>query len=187
MVHDSEHGMASCASTWKEPHEGIYVCPVGFCDFSIPIILPDGKVLGKVLAGQALSVKQKDEEILQKVAALGIDENKVRAGLRKGLAQDYYLPGREWPYKDIPRKIICEKYMTDYPGSPDFTDYKFFCFNGKVDCVMLCLERSSGDTKFYFFDRDWSLKRYNIRGISAPEGFTLPKPENIDKMFAKFA
>ncbi len=112
-----------------------------------------------------------------------IDENKVRAGLRKGLAQDYYLPGREWPYKDIPRKIICEKYMTDYPGSPDFTDYKFFCFNGKADCVMLCLERSSGDTKFYFFDRDWNLKRYNIRGISAPEGFTLPKPENIDKMF----
>ena len=36
-----------------------------------------------------------------------IDENKVRAGLRKGLAQDYYLPGREWPYKYIPLKIIC--------------------------------------------------------------------------------
>lgn len=112
-----------------------------------------------------------------------LNEKKVIAGLRKGIKQDYYLRGREWPYKNIPRKIICEKYMTDSPESRDFTDYKFFCFDGKVDCVMLCLERSSGDTKFYFFDRDWNLKRYNIRGKNAPEGFTLPKPDNIDKMF----
>lgn len=112
-----------------------------------------------------------------------LNEKKVIAGLRKGLNQDYYLRGREWPYKNIPRKIICEKYMTDSPESKDFSDYKFFCFNGMVDCVMLCLERSSGNTKFYFFDRDWNLKRYNIRGKNAPEGFTLPKPDNIDKMF----
>lgn len=112
-----------------------------------------------------------------------LDVRKVRAGLKKGLAQDYYLTGREWPYKDVPRKIICEKYMTDFPGSRDFTDYKFFCFNGYVDCVMVCLERSSGDTKYYFFDRDWNLKRLNIRGKNAPEGFTVPKPDQMGKMF----
>lgn len=108
---------------------------------------------------------------------------KVKAQLRKGLAQDYYLTGREWPYKDVPRKVICEKYMTDTPNVATFTDYKFFCFNGKVDSVMLCLDRNTGDTKFYFFDRDWKLRRYNIRGKNAPDDFTLPKPENIDKMF----
>lgn len=112
-----------------------------------------------------------------------LDIAKVKRELRKGLKQNYYLTGREWPYKNVPRKIICEKYMTDYPGSSDFTDYKFFCFGGKVDSVMLCLERSSGDTKFYFFDRDWNLRRYNIRGKNVPADFTLPKPENIDKMF----
>lgn len=74
----------------------------------------------------------------------------VKSELKKGLAQDYYLTGREWPYKNVPRKIIAEKYMTDTSDSSDFTDYKFFCFNGYVDCVMVCLERSSGDTKFYF-------------------------------------
>ena len=41
---------------------------------------------------------------------------KVKAGLRKGLKQDYYLTGREWPYKDVPRKIIAEKYMEDASG-----------------------------------------------------------------------
>jgi len=112
-----------------------------------------------------------------------MDVNKVKEELRKGLSQDYYLVHREWPYKDVPRKIICEQYMTDTPESQDFTDYKFFCFNGKVDCVMLCLERSSGDTKFYFFDQDWNLKRYNRRGQAAPEGFTIPKPSCMDEMF----
>lgn len=94
-----------------------------------------------------------------------------------------YWYGREWPYKNVPRKVIAEKYMTDSDNSSDFTDYKFFCFNGYVDCVMVCLERSSGDTKFYFFDKDWNLKRLNIRGKNAPEGFTIPKPNQMDKMF----
>lgn len=112
-----------------------------------------------------------------------MDVKKVKRELRRGLAQDYYLAKREWPYKDVPRKIICEQYMTDTPDSQNFTDYKFFCFDGRVDCVMLCLERSSGDTKFYFFDKDWELKRYNLRGQAAPEGFTVPKPSCMDQMF----
>ena len=113
-----------------------------------------------------------------------MDVEAVKKELRRGLAQDYYLTGREWPYKNVPRKIICEKFMSDSPDASDFTDYKFFCFDGKVDCVMVCLERSSGDTKFYFFDEDWKLKRLNIRGKNAPEGFTIPKPSCMDEMFA---
>lgn len=111
------------------------------------------------------------------------DIKRIRENLARGLAEDYYLTGREWPYKDVPRKIIAEKYMTDSVDSSDFTDYKFFCFNGYVDCVMVCLERSSGNPKFYFFDKDWELKRLNLRGKNAPEGFTIAKPNLMDKMF----
>ncbi len=111
------------------------------------------------------------------------DINHIRKNLAKGLAQDYYLHGREWPYKNIQRKIIAEKYMTDGPGKDTFTDYKFFCFNGKVDSVMVCLDRNTGDTKYYFFDKDWRLCRYNKRGKEAPKNFTLPKPDHIDEMF----
>lgn len=64
------------------------------------------------------------------------------------------------------------------------TDYKFFCFDGVADCVMVCTERETGDPKFYFFDKQWKLKRYNIRGKNAPEGFTLPRPDCMDEMFA---
>lgn len=107
--------------------------------------------------------------------------NEVKKKLKKGLSQDYYLTGREWPYKDVPRKIIAEKFISDNKGN--LTDYKFFCFNGAVDCVMLCTDRESGNTKFYFFDRYWNLCRYNIRGKNAPKDFTLPKPNHLEKMF----
>lgn len=112
-----------------------------------------------------------------------LDIAKVKAELRKGLRQDYYLTGREWPYKNVKRRIIAEKYMTDSPDIDEFTDYKFYCFNGYVDCVLTCIERSTGNPKFYFFDKDWKLLRYNKRGKEAPADFTLPKPENIEEMF----
>lgn len=110
-----------------------------------------------------------------------LDLDAVRAELRRGLKQDYYLTGREWPYKNVERKIIAEQFMTD--ESEGLIDYKFFCFDGVVDCVMVCIDRHLGDTKFYFFDKDWELKRLNIRGKNAPEGFTLRKPTCIDEMF----
>ena len=106
---------------------------------------------------------------------------RVRRDLQKGLRQDYYLPGREWPYKDVPRKIIAEKFMIDNEVN-ELRDYKFFCFRGYVDSVMLCFERDSGDTKFYFFSPDWEFLRINKRGKAAPEGFTLPMPACLDEM-----
>lgn len=65
---------------------------------------------------------------------------KVKADLRKGLEQDYYLTNREWPYKDVPRKIVCEKYMTD-TRTNDLYDYKFFCFGGQVKCFKVDYDR----------------------------------------------
>ena len=109
--------------------------------------------------------------------------NLARAGkkINKSLRRNYYYWGREWPYKDVKPRILAEKYMEDETGA--LTDYKFYCFNGKPDCVLTCYERNTGDTKFYFFDRNWNLKRYNKRGKEAPAGFTKPKPPNINKMF----
>ncbi|HBI6973919.1 ATP-grasp fold amidoligase family protein [Clostridium perfringens] len=110
-----------------------------------------------------------------------LDIKKTKKNLKKGIRQDYYLTSREWPYKNIKRKIIAEKYMED--SNRQINDYKFTCFNGKVDNVMICIDRSSKDTKFYFFDRDWNLMRLNKRGKEAPKDFTLEKPKNLDKMF----
>ena len=113
-----------------------------------------------------------------------LDLEKAKEKIEKSMKRNFFYYGREWPYKNVPPRIIAEKYMTDEVGVDTFTDYKFFCFNGKVDCVMVCLDRQTGDTKFYFFDSKWKLKRLNKRGKAAPEGFTIPKPERMDEMFA---
>ena len=112
-----------------------------------------------------------------------LDIEVTREKIERSLKRNYYVNGREWPYKNVRHRIIAEKYMTDSSESNEFTDYKFYCFNGYVDSVMVCYDRSIGAPKFYFFDKKWELKRYNKRGLEAPEGFTLPKPDNIDKMF----
>lgn len=110
-----------------------------------------------------------------------LDREAAKKKIEKSLKNNYYYHGREWPYKNVKPRILAEAYMADEKGR--MVDYKFFCFHGKVDSVMVCLDRETGSPKFYFFDRNWQLKRYNIRGKEAPEGFTLPKPDNMDAMF----
>lgn len=112
-----------------------------------------------------------------------VDFDELRKTLNDWLQREYYWVHREWPYKDVEPKIICEELIkTDDGGAP--IDYKFHCFNGEPDNVMACIGRETGDTKFYFFDKGWNLLRYNVAGINAPEDFSLPKPEKLDEMFA---
>lgn len=101
------------------------------------------------------------------------------------LASNFYLLGREWPYKNVTPRLIVEPYMSDDTAlnNGGLTDYKFHCFNGNVDNVMVCIDRNIGAPKFYFFDRNWNLLRINKRGKEAPKDFSLPRPQYIDQMF----
>ena len=42
-----------------------------------------------------------------------LDIEKVKAELRKGLKENYFMRWREWPYKNVPRRILAEKFMVD--------------------------------------------------------------------------
>lgn len=109
-----------------------------------------------------------------------LDIEKAKAGLRKGMQQDYYLTSREWPYKNVSRKIVCEKYMEDWQVH-ELIDYKFMCFNGEVKCSFTCSERFSDDgLKVTFFDKDWNVmpfERHYPASQNPPK-----KPINYDKM-----
>lgn len=96
----------------------------------------------------------------------------------------FYLAYSEMQYQGIPPKLICEKLIeTEDGGLP--VDYKLYCFSGKADCVLVCVGRNTNghDTAYYFFDKDWNLRRYNKRGKEAPADFTLPKPDGLEKLF----
>lgn len=85
-----------------------------------------------------------------------LDIAKVKEELKKGLRQNYYLIGREWPYKNVTRKVICEKFMKE-EGIDDLRDFKFYCFDGKVKMLGIYSDRNSQcHTKADFFDRDFN-------------------------------
>ncbi len=107
-----------------------------------------------------------------------LDIPKAREKLTNSLNTDIFPRFREWPYKNVKKKIFAEQFL-----GKDIVDYKFYCFNGDVDCVLLCVDRQIGAPKFYFFSQEWKLLRYNLRGKAAPADFTLPKPKNIDRLF----
>ena len=110
-----------------------------------------------------------------------MDIKKVKAELVEGLKQDYFLQSREWPYKNVPRKIIAEEYMEDAETS-ELRDYKFFTFDGKVRALFIATDRQNAneETKFDFFDEN-----YNHLPITNghPNAKILPKkPINFEKM-----
>lgn len=109
--------------------------------------------------------------------------NKLKDFFESHLKENFYEIHREWAYKNIPPKIFAEKYLQDNEYD-DIVDYKFFAFNGKVDCVMICTGRSSHNEKFYFMDENWNYKPFNKFSYEAIEtNLTIPKPENINEMF----
>lgn len=60
------------------------------------------------------------------------DRNAAKRKIERCLNRNYYWSGREWPYRNVPRKIIAEKYMENKQFNVDgLVDYKFFCFNGE--------------------------------------------------------
>ena len=109
------------------------------------------------------------------------DFESAKAKLKKGLKRNYYYSGREWPYKNIKPRIIAEQYIVD-KATGRLDDYKFFCFNGLVDNVMVVRDRDKGEPKFYHFDKQWNLCRFNRLTRSLPQGYKEEKPIFIDDM-----
>lgn len=115
-----------------------------------------------------------------------LDIEKAKKQLRNWykLHDTFYLPYSEMQYKGIKPKLICERFIESDSGTLP-VDYKLYCFNGVSDCVLVCAGRDTEGhhAKYYFFDRDWNLKRYNNAGKQASADFTLPQPENYKKLF----
>ena len=94
------------------------------------------------------------------------------------LQKRYFWGLREWPYKHINPRIICESMIQTEDGrSPK--DYKIFCFQGVPKFAFVASDRG-GDTKFDFFDSDWN--RQPVKQHYATSSYDLPKPQQWDEM-----
>ncbi len=108
------------------------------------------------------------------------DPEEVRAKLKRRSERDYYLIWREWPYKNVPSRIIAEKYLVD-KSDGELRDYKFFTFGGKPEYLYIASGRGSGGTVADFFDMDFchvDLKIDHENAATpphAPKNFELMK------------
>ena len=111
-----------------------------------------------------------------------IDENKIKKNLNRGLKEDYYITSREWPYKDVPRKILVEQYMENGDDA-ELADYKFFCFNGNPKYCQVIKDRTTNET-IDFFDMEWKHQsfigltpgvKHSATEILRPKKFELMK------------
>lgn len=111
-----------------------------------------------------------------------LNVHKVREILNKRLHRTYCWGNREWPYKNVHPMVLAEAYLKDNQEESSLTDYKFYCFSGKPDCVLACVDRRPGDAKFIYFDRSWNRLEYNYQ-TEEEKNREVPKPSNLEKMF----
>ena len=82
------------------------------------------------------------------------DFKKAQEHFKYYLKQEYFIQNREYPYKNVPHRIIAEQFMKN-GNDKELKDYKFFCFNGKAEFCQLIANRSTKET-IDFFDREWN-------------------------------
>ena len=80
------------------------------------------------------------------------------AKLKRSLSKCIYKSLREWPYKNVDRKILAEALLeesTPAKNNTDLPDYKFYCFNGEPIYCQVIRDRRSKET-IDFYDMEWS-------------------------------
>lgn len=103
--------------------------------------------------------------------------------LKKLLKKDYATPGREWAYSYIPRRVLAEQLLTASDGS-HIMDYKFLCFQGKVQLVIVRKYFNEIEYDKYTFLPDFS--EYQIYLYRKPEAVHphIPKPSRYEEMLS---
>ena len=103
-----------------------------------------------------------------------LDKKKAIERLQKSLKNDIFLLYREWPYRNVKRRIIAEgliKSQTD----EEIRDYKFYCFHGKPQFVAIASERFSGKGPYFdYFDMRGNNLYFEQGGKNNPNTPELP-------------
>ena len=113
-----------------------------------------------------------------------LDKQEAINKLRSSFDSDIYSNLREWPYKNVPKRIIAEKFITpeEKPLSSDLPDYKFFCFNGEPKYCQVIRDRHSQET-IDFYDMDWNHQEFVGLNPIAHKGQTeVVRPSHLDDM-----
>lgn len=136
-------------------------------------VLPKSFVIKTTNGGGGINIivcKDKEE----------LDIKKMKETLNKWLKDNNLNAGREWAYLKTTSKIIIEKYLVnDISPESGITDYKFLCFNGNVEYIIVDVDRYIGH-KRNFYDRSWN--KINVESDCSNFEYEFKKPEGLNEM-----
>lgn len=137
--------------------------------------LPDKFVLKTTHGGGSVGVVVcKDKNSFNKEKAIH--------NLSQSLKQNIYTELREWPYKDVKKRIIAEPFMEDFSNnSQDLPDFKFFCFNGNPIFCQVIKDRNTKET-VDFFDKEWQHQSFQEPKNYPFSSKTIQAPSQHSKM-----
>lgn len=104
---------------------------------------------------------------------------RLRFSLKK---DDIYRTLKEWPYKNVVKRIIAEKYIEPKPNTNDLPDYKFFCFNGEPKYCQVISGRGA-KMCIDFFDKEWKHQPFHEPRRYPFAAVEPKKPERFEKMW----
>ena len=108
-----------------------------------------------------------------------LDMKEAKEKLDRWLKTNFaYITGFELQYRNMQPKIIIEEYIENR-NVHDLYDYKFWCFNGKVEYIQFLSERQNG-LKMAFYDIQW--KKQNFVYNYPLDIKNIIKPDNLDIM-----
>jgi hypothetical protein len=133
--------------------------------------LPERFVI-KATHGSSMNIICKDKE--------SMNWKTCRHLMNKWLKRNYYHLGREWAYKNIKPRLICEKYLENEECN-ELIDYKFYCYNNKPEVFFVCTGRFSAEgVKYNAYDMDWN-RIYAYKGKPSSD-LVIEKPANLQAM-----
>jgi hypothetical protein len=109
------------------------------------------------------------------------DLSAVRQICSQWLRTDFSAVQKEWVYRDIPRRVFAEQYLSD-GANPFPLDYKFYVFSGHCEAVHVDIDRLSVH-KRATFDRSFNLLPFR-NGFPIPPPGRITKPESLDEMLS---
>lgn len=102
----------------------------------------------------------------------------VQKYLDKTLSWNGYYYGREWSYKGLENKIVCEAFLRDERGEVP-KDYKFFCFEGEPKLIGVDIDRF-GKHRRNVYDMNWN--KLDLEWGYKQSEMGLPRPKALERM-----
>lgn len=138
-----------------------------------PDRLPDSFVL-KATHGSNMNIICRDKK--------NLDWGKSRRLLRHWLRTNYFYSGRQWAYKNIRPRLICEKYLQNAEFE-QLIDYKFYCYHGRPQVLWVCTGRyGPGGVRYSAYDMQG--ERLHVLKGRPESDLAIAKPDNFDDLAA---